>query len=188
MNAADEAIAPSDVELIEKVSRGDRASFTVLYERYFRRVYGFAGRRMNNRADIEETVQEVFTNIFASLESFRSNAPFAAWVFGVTRRTVANRFKKKRPATVSIDLEDESRVIGNAFRREPTPLEHYECWERLNRLQTAADCDLSPIQRRLFEMHHLQHQSIREIARVTDKSVDAVKSDLYRARRTLLAR
>jgi len=188
MNAADEAVVPSDAELIEKISNGDRASFSVLYERYFRRVYGFAGRRMNNRADIEETVQEVFTNIFASLGSFRFDAPFAAWVFGVTRRTVANRFKKKRHPTVSIDLEDESRVIGNAVQREPTPLEHYEGWERLNRLQTAADCDLSPIQRRLFVMHHLQHQSIREIACATNKSMDAVKSDLYRARRTLLAR
>jgi RNA polymerase sigma-70 factor (ECF subfamily) len=188
MNAADEAVGPSDAELLEKISSGDRASFSVLYERYFRRVYRFAGRRVNNRADIEEVVQEVFTNIFASLESFRFDAPFAAWVFGVARRTVANRFKKKRHPTVPIDLEDESRMIGNAVWREPTPLEHYECWERLNRLQTAADCDLSPIQRRLFEMHHLQHQSIREIARVTNKSADAVKSDLYRARRALLAR
>ena len=188
MNAVDEAAAPSDIELIEKISSGDRASFSVLYERYFRRIYRFAGRRINTRADIEEAVQDVFTNIFASIGSFRSDAPFAAWVFGVTRRTIANRFKKKRPPTVSIDLEDESRVIGNAVRREPTPLEHYECRERLNRLQTAADRDLSPIQQRLFEMHHLQHQSIREIARVTHKSADAVKSDLYRARRTLLAR
>jgi RNA polymerase sigma-70 factor (ECF subfamily) len=188
MNAADEAVDPSDIELIEKISGGDRASFSVLYERYFQRVYRFAGRRINNRADVEETVQEVFTNIFASLGSFRSEAPFAAWVFGVARRTVANRFKKKRLPTVSIDPEDESRVIGTAVQREPTPLEHYESWERLNRLQAAADCDLSPIQRRLFEMHHLQHLSIREIARAINKSVDAVKSDLYRARRTLLAR
>jgi RNA polymerase sigma-70 factor (ECF subfamily) len=188
MNAAAEAIAPSDAELIEKISSGDRDSFSVLYERYFGRVYRFAGRRINNRADVEETVQEVFTNIFVSLESFRSDAPFAAWVFGVTRRTVANRFKKKRHPTVSIDLEDESRVIGNAVWREPTPLENYECWERLDRLQTAADCELSPIQRRLFEMHHLQHQSIREIARATQKTADAVKSNLYRARQTLLAR
>jgi RNA polymerase sigma-70 factor (ECF subfamily) len=188
MNAADEAVAPSDVELIEKISSGDRASFSVLYERYFRRVYHFAGRRINNRADIEETVQEVFTNIFTSLESFRSEGPFAAWVFGVARRTIANRFKKKRHPMLPLDLEDESRVIGGAVGREPTPLEHYECRERLERLQTAADCDLSPIQRQLIEMHHLQHQSIREIARATDKSADAVKSDLYRARRALLAR
>jgi RNA polymerase sigma-70 factor (ECF subfamily) len=188
MNAADDAVARSDAELIEMILSGDRAAFSVLYERYFRRVYHFVGRRMNNRADIEETVQEAFTNIFTSLGSFRSDAPFAAWVFGVTRRTVASRFKKKRHPTVSIDLEDESRMIGNAVRREPTPLEHYECRERLDRLQTAAGCDLSPIQQRFFEMHHLQHQSIREIARVTNKSTDAVKSDLYRARRALLAR
>ena len=188
MNAANDAVAPSDVELIEKISSGDRASFSVLYERYFGRVYRFAGRRMGNRADIEETVQEVFTNIFASLASFRSDGPFAAWVFGVTRRTVANRFKKKRHPMVSIDWEDESQMIGNAVWREPTPLEHYECRERLNRLRVAADRDLSPIQRRLFEMHHLQHQTIREITRATHKSADAVKSNLYRARRTLLAR
>ncbi len=187
MNAAGHAVAPSDLELIERVSSGDQAAFSVLYERYFQRVYRFVDRRINNRADVEETVQEVFTNIFASLESFRSDAPFAAWVFGVTRITIANRFKKKRHPTVPIDLQDESRILGNAGWREPTPLEHYECQERLNLLQAAAERDLSPIQQRLFVMHHLQHQSILEIARVTNKSADAVKSDLYRARRTLLA-
>ena len=187
MNAADRAVTPPDLELIERISNGDQASFSTLYERYFPRVYRFVNRRINNRADVEEIVQEVFTNIFASLESFRSDEPFGAWVFGVTRITIANRFKKKRHPTVPIDLQDESQMIGNMNWREPTPLEHYECQERWRLLNTAADRDLSPIQRRMFVMHHLQHQSIREIARVTNKSADAVKSDLYRARRTLLA-
>jgi RNA polymerase sigma-70 factor (ECF subfamily) len=187
MNAADRAVTPPDLELIERISNGDQASFSTLYERYFPRVYRFVDRRINNRADVEEIVQEVFTNIFASLESFRSDAPFGAWVFGVTRITIANRFKKKRHPTVPIDLQDESQMIGNTSWREPTPLEHYECQERWRLLNTAADRDLSPIQRRMFVMHHLQHQSIREIARVTNKSADAVKSDLYRARRALLA-
>jgi RNA polymerase sigma-70 factor (ECF subfamily) len=188
MNAADDAAAPSDLELIERISSGDRASFSILYERYFQRVYRFVDRRINNRADVEEIVQEVFTNVFASLQSFRSAGPFGAWVFGVTRITIANRFKKKRHPTVSIDTQDESAMIGHAGWREPSPLEHYECQEQLELIKAAADRDLSPIQRRLFVMHHVQHQSIREIARVTKKSTDAVKSDLYRARRTLLAR
>ncbi|MBW2543343.1 MAG: RNA polymerase sigma factor [Deltaproteobacteria bacterium] len=187
MNAADRAVAPSDLELIERVSNGDQASFSTLYERYFPRVYRFVDRRIENRSDVEEIVQEVFTNIFASLESFRSEAPFGAWVFGVSRITIANRFKKKRHPTVPIDAQDESHMIGNTGWREPTPLEHYECRERLELLEAATDRDLSPIQRRLFVMHHLQHRSIREIARATNKSADAVKSDLYRARRTLLA-
>jgi RNA polymerase sigma-70 factor (ECF subfamily) len=187
MNAADRAVMQSDLELIERISNGDQASFSTLYERYFPRVYHFVDRRIDNRADVEEIVQEAFTNIFASLESFRSDGPFGAWVFGVTRITIANRFKKKRHPTVPIDTQDESCMIGNTGWREPTPLEHYECRERFELLKAAADRDLSPIQRRMFVMHHLQHQSIREIARVTNKSADAVKSDLYRARRTLLA-
>jgi RNA polymerase sigma-70 factor (ECF subfamily) len=188
MNAAADAVAPSDLELIERISSGDEASFSILYDRYFQRVYRFVDRRIHNRADVEEIVQEAFTNIFASLESFRSAGPFGAWVFGVTRITIANRFKKKRHPTVSIDTQDESAMIGRAGWSEPTPLEHYECREQLERIQLAADRDLSPIQQRLFVMHHLQHRSIREIARATNKSVDAVKSDLYRARRALLAR
>lgn len=187
MNAADRAVATPDLELIERVSNGDQASFSTLYERYFPRIYRFVDRRINNRADVEEIVQEAFTNIFASLASFRSDAPFGAWVYGVTRITIANRFKKRRHPTVPIDLQDESHMIGNMGWREPTPLEHYECRERWRMLKATADRDLSPIQRRLFVMHHLQHQSIREIARATNKSTDAVKSDLYRARRTLLA-
>jgi len=46
---------------------------------------------------------------------------------------------------------------------------------------------LTAEQRQLFELHHLHHQSIREIAREFDKTEDAVKSDLYRARHVLLA-
>jgi DNA-directed RNA polymerase specialized sigma24 family protein len=35
-------------------------------------------------------------------------------------------------------------------------------------------------------MHHLHHRSIADIAVALDKSEDAVKSNLYRARRLLL--
>jgi DNA-directed RNA polymerase specialized sigma24 family protein len=39
----------------------------------------------------------------------------------------------------------------------------------------------------LFELHHLRHHPISEIARRLHKSEDAVKSNLYRTRKLLLA-
>ena len=189
--AATEAVgAPApDVELIQRTQAGDAAAFTELYERYFPRVYHFTRRRMNSVADTEETVQEVFINVFASLGSFRGEAPFAAWVLGVTRRTIASRFKRKRHATVSLDEADSERgdTSLSLLSREPTPLEHYECGERLQQLEHTAMSQLSAEQRRLFEMHHLEHHPIHEIARRLAKSEDAVKSNLYRARKLLLA-
>jgi len=181
--------ASLDDALVARVRDGDEAAFEALYDRYLPRVYQFVGKRVSNRADTEEIVQEVFINIFSSIGSFRGEAPFAAWVLGLTRRTIANRFKKKRHATVPLALHDETETVDltvPTLRREPTPHDHYECGERLAQLETTAARHLTAEQRQLFELHHLRHQSIHEIARDLDKSEDAVKSNLYRARRVLL--
>lgn len=176
--------ATSELELIERVACGDRAAFTLLYDRYFPRVRSFVARRIRNRADVEETVQEAFINVFSSLDSFRGDASFAAWVLGVTRRTVAGRFKKKRHQTVP--FEEAQAQLDLPARSGPTPLENLECRERLVQLERAAETGLSAMQQQLFELHHLRHRSIREIAALTNKSEESVKSNLYRARKVLL--
>jgi RNA polymerase sigma-70 factor (ECF subfamily) len=177
----------ADEVLVERVRSGDQSAFGEIYERYFARVFHFVARRLRNRADTEETVQEVFVNVFASIDSFRGDAPFGAWVFGLTRRTVAGRFKKRMPSLVPLADEDgESALQG--VTREADPLEAYEYTERLARLEEAVESDLSDEQRQLFELHHLEHRSIQEIAELLCKSEDAVKSHLYRARKVLLAR
>jgi len=182
----------ADDELIERVvAHGDRAAFDRLYERYFPRVFAFVARRIANRADVEETVQEVFIGVFSGLGSFRAEGAFAAWVLGVARRTVAGRFKKRQHATVPLDELAEADALdlrSPVLRREATPLEHYECGERLERLQATADQELNAEQRLLFELHHLEHVPIHEIAALVEKSADSVKSNLYRARRLLLSR
>jgi RNA polymerase sigma-70 factor, ECF subfamily len=180
---------PTDEALVGRVRQGDRSSFDQLYSRYFHRVYRFLDRRLGNRADVEETVQEVFINLFGSLASFRGDAPFAAWVFGVTRRTLASRFKRRRHELVPLGDDEPDGVDSSAdCRREPDPHAVYECNERLARMERAIQCDLSSEQWQLFQLHHLENRSIQEIARQTSKSEDAVKSHLYRARRLLLAR
>lgn len=179
-----------DETLVARVAQGDRAAFDQLYERYFQRVYGFVDRRLGNRADVEETVQEVFFHLFSSIASFRGDAPFAAWVFGVARRTLAARFKRRRLDAVPLGEDEPEGVdpLASSVQRSPDPHQVYEYNERLQRLEAAIESDLSPEQWRLFQLHHLEDRSIQEIARHTRKSEDAVKSHLYRARRLLLAR
>jgi RNA polymerase sigma-70 factor (ECF subfamily) len=181
----------TDEDLVKSILDGDQKAFDTLYERYFSRIYHFVDKRMHNRADTEEVTQEVFASLFLSLSSFRFEAPFAAWVFGVTRRTVAARFKKRRRETVTLveeDAEQAAKLSVAALGREPDPHQVYECNERLGRMQAAASSELTGEQRMLFRLHHIQHRSIQEIARQVAKSEDAVKSHLYRARKVLLAR
>jgi RNA polymerase sigma-70 factor (ECF subfamily) len=179
-----------DERLVERACGGDRAAFDLLYERYFARIYAFAARRIGNRADVEETVQEVFLGVFTGMASFRGEGAFAAWVLGIARRTIAGRFKKKRHATVPLDEAAEPPILdwlAPTLQREPTPLEHYECGERIARIEAASADELSAEQRRLFRLHHLEHLPIHEIATRLAKSEDSIKSHLYRARRVLLS-
>ena len=177
----------TDEELLARIADGDESAFNLLYERYFKRVYGFVSRRMGNRADIEEVTQEIFISVLSSLDSFRGEGVFSAWLFGVSRRVVANRFKRKRHPTVPL-MEDEGAETLSPTSSHPTPLDEYECTERFKQLSQTMERLLSEDQKTLVRMHHIEDRPISEIARKLHKSEDAIKSNLYRARRVLLAR
>jgi RNA polymerase sigma-70 factor (ECF subfamily) len=196
MAAAREHLEPSsapvesDSELVDRIRKGDALAFDQLYDRYFKRVYRFVDRRMNIRADVEEVTQEVFIAVFSSIESFRGEAPVSAWMFGITRRVIASRFKRKRHPTVPLNDDDQDQLRPNRSNvsSEPSPLEAYEYQERVDHMEGVLEKRLTQQQRFLFEQHHLHEIPISEIAAATSKSENSVKSNLYRARKLLLSR
>jgi RNA polymerase sigma-70 factor (ECF subfamily) len=192
---ADSASARSavltDEQLVEQVRAGDRQAFEALYRKLFPRILRFVRARMGNRWDVEEAVQEIFIAAFSSLGAYRGEAPFSAWVYGLARRTIANRFKRKRAETVP--WNDSDVALSNAASAvhedssAPDPHAAYERSERLAQIDSAAQ-QLSPSQWEYFRLHHLEDVPIGDIARRSSISRDAVKSQLYRARKLLLAR
>jgi RNA polymerase sigma-70 factor (ECF subfamily) len=181
----------TDEQLVGLIRAGDRDAFETLYRKFFPRIYRFVHNRMGNRSDVEETVQEIFIAAFSSLSAYRGEAPFGAWVYGLSRRTIANRFKRKRAETVPWSDTDVALAdAANAVRDDanaPDPHAAYERSERLAQLESAAQ-QLTPSQWEYFRLHHLEDVSIKDIARRGGLSRDAVKSHLYRARKLLLER
>lgn len=183
------ATAPeSDEQLIARVVAGEREAFDLLYNRYLKRVYSFVQRRVGNRADTEEVVQEIFFSSFSSLASFRGESSFASWILGIARRSVANRYRKNSAPTILPLETDDNMWAQNASTAESpdTPLDHYEYLERIAQIDQDVQHTLSHEQRKLFRLHHLEHRSIAEIATHLGKSQNAVKSKLYRTRKLLL--
>lgn len=181
----------ADELLVDRIRAGERAAFDELYQRYFKRVYAFLDKRLRNRWDTEETTQEVFINVFSSLGGYRGDAPFAAWIFGLTRRTLAARFRRKRhPLVPLVEIEDETAIasLTAAGQPEANPLEQYEFNERASQIRRTLETEISDEQRTVFELHHLESVPIAEIARSLEKSEDSVKSNLYRTRKLLLTR
>jgi RNA polymerase sigma-70 factor (ECF subfamily) len=170
----------SDTELVESILAGSRADFDLLYETYFPRVYRFALKRLRDRQEAEDVTQEVFVTVFKSVGAWQGNSSLLVWIFGITRNKVNRRFRGRRPPLEPIDGGGVELASD-----EPATDRAVDARRMLGRCEAVIHNDLTPLQRRIFQLKHLRRQPVRTIATSLGKSEDAIKANLYRMRRAL---
>jgi RNA polymerase sigma factor (sigma-70 family) len=171
----------SDRELVDQILAGDREQFDLLYETYFPRVYRFALKRLGDPGEAEDVAQDVFVILMRALGSYRAQSSLLVWIFGITRNTVNRRFRKPRPR---LEPVEEGGALDLASPEAATD-EIVEARRMLSRCEEIIECQLTPLQRRIFHLKHLRRQPIRAIAETLGKSEDAIKANLYRMRRAI---
>ena len=153
----------------------------MVYNCYFPRVYKFARKRLRDRSEAEDVAQEVFMTLLDALPSYRGQSSLLVWIFGITRNKVNRCFRKPRPQLSAMDSDSVLDVEGS----EPEVDNAFEARRLLALCQEIVSKDLSETQREIFDLKHLQWQSIRAIATALGKSEDAIKANLYRIRCSL---
>jgi RNA polymerase sigma-70 factor, ECF subfamily len=104
-------LRPTDEELLERVGRGDRDAFEVLYRRYSRSMLGVALRRLGDRGRAEDALQETFAAIWRAAKTYRpERGPAAPWLFAVARNSISDRGRARRepPAEAPDEASDEA--------------------------------------------------------------------------------
>jgi RNA polymerase sigma-70 factor, ECF subfamily len=90
----------TDGELIERISRRDTSAFELLYSRYARAVLGLALRRLGDREQAEDAVQETFASIWRSAGSYRRDRGLGGpWLYTVARNAIVDRMRARREST-----------------------------------------------------------------------------------------
>src|SRR6266851_108563 len=113
----DRTLEPEDAVTDEALlKRGDAASFAELYARHLPGVYRYMASRAPSREEAEDLASEVFHQAWASRGSYRSNGSFRAWIFSIARRTVADHYRRWRPAA-----HLNPAVVAQLLDRDPSP-------------------------------------------------------------------
>jgi RNA polymerase sigma factor (sigma-70 family) len=102
--------------LIEECRKGDRKAQFRLYDLYSRAMFNLAYRIMNNREDAEDILQESFVECFRSIDSFRFESTFGAWLKRITVNRCINQIKKKKIdltlcETLPVIIEEEEEEV-----------------------------------------------------------------------------
>jgi RNA polymerase sigma-70 factor (ECF subfamily) len=172
-----------DVALMLRVQRDDAAAFAELVKRYWLRVFGRFLRRLNQREEAEDLVQEVFLRVYRHRKRYHPRARFGTWLFHISQNALRNalRARRRHPQAQPLTSADSSYPVELFADRGEAP------WGRADREDVArvvrrAVSDLGGRQRTALELHEFQGRTYDEIAASMHMSPEAAKSLLYRAR------
>lgn len=167
-----EQLCHSDLALIQRIIRQDRAALSMLYDRYARVVYSVAYRSLNSVEESEEVVMDVFAKIWTKAASYDSaKARVDTWIFMMTRSRVLDRLRslqRRGKVTDAITVFDTPTATNDADL-------DLEVAERRQIVLTAL-AGLPAEQRRVLELAYYQGWSQREIAEHTDTALGTVKT------------
>lgn len=171
---------PADHELMIAVRAGEIRRLGDLFERYHRRLYGFFLRLTNQAPVSEDLVQIVFYRILKYRHTYRDEGKFSAWIYHLARKVAADHFRKNASTPIPTDPAGLIELPDTAS----PPSETAATTEDITLLR-AALADLPLDQREVLVLSRLQHLDYKEIARLLDCSVGAVKVRAHRALKEL---
>lgn len=170
-----------DIVLVDRCLEGHEAAARDLFRRHRARVHASLFRILGSNRDMEDLLQEVFVQVFASLRSWRAEASLATWIDRIAVRVAWRSIGKRRARPPEEELFDEDAPapeIGGAR------VAHAR--EGVRRLYAALET-LSPPARVAFALHEIDGRPLAEVATVTGSSLTATKLRVWRARRALHA-
>jgi RNA polymerase sigma-70 factor (ECF subfamily) len=182
--AARDARAREEARLVARARAGDRDAFGQIFAEYYPRLVAFARAGLQGgRSEVaEETVQDVFLEIWARRDTWTIERSLAAYLF----RAVRNRISSER-RTLRLErgyAESVVREIDTATREKAD--DHLD--EVVLEAALASALAVLPERaRQVFLLNRRDHLSYAEIADVLGIAVKTVEMHMARALRALRA-
>lgn len=165
----------ADNDIIAEMRRQPEQGFRLLMRKYREPVYWHIRRMVVTHADAQDAAQEAFVRIFKSMDSYRGNTSFAAWIYRIATNE-ALRLISRRHDNVSMEREGTNIL-------DQMPADNYiniADTEAVN--MQRAILALPPKQQVVFNMRFYDEMEYGDIAAATDSSVAAVKMNYHLAK------
>jgi RNA polymerase sigma factor (sigma-70 family) len=163
----------SDAVLAVRCQLGDKDAWETLVHRWHPRLWRFIARMLSGRTEAEDALQTVWLKVVRSLVRLQEPERLAAWLFGIARRTVADRLRERyrRPPPDEIgDIADSDDGI--------------ELFAVIDTVEIGLR-QLHPVDREAVVLHYLEQLPLVEVSEICGVPLGTIKSRLHRARRII---
>lgn len=161
--------------------------FDVLVGKYQHRVYHTCFVMLKNREDAEDVAQEVFLEVYRSLDKFRGEASLSTWIYRIAVNRCMDMIRMKNRKKRNL-FAFQPKSNDELERLQPTNTQHphllMEENERNILLNHAIEM-LPERQRIAFNLAKVEGLKQERVAEIMDTSVGSVESLLIRAKKNL---
>ena len=160
-------------DIIELSKKGNRGAQYKLYQSYSKAMFNICFRMMNDREEAEDMLQEVFSEAFRRLDSFRHESTFGAWLKRITVNRCINEIKRKK---AQLQFFDDMSPFGDRSEEEeyPTGLSVENIRKAMEELPKGA--------RLIFSLYLLEGYDHQEISQILGISESNSKTQYMRAK------
>ena len=165
--------------LVLRLIDGNEDAFCELYAAYKNRLIYFAMRFLKSREYAEDVFQDAFTIIWQGRRFINPDASFSSYLYTIVRNRILNQLRdlvtqdklKEQILQQAVDYSNDTQneILANDLKQ----------------LISCAMQQLTPRQRKIFEMSREQQMSHKEIADVLGISVNTVQESISTSLRTL---
>jgi RNA polymerase sigma-70 factor (ECF subfamily) len=170
-----------DEGLLAGFVEGNDAMFAELVRRYERPLYGLIARFSGAQSEAADLFQETFIRVFQHAESFGGRSRFRTWLYAIALNVCRGYGRKRKHLAEELPDCDTMPQTGR-----PGPdgvAADHETGERI----AAAVSRLPAEQREVFVLRAYEDLTYDEIARVVERPIGTVKSQMRLALRKLRA-
>jgi RNA polymerase sigma-70 factor (ECF subfamily) len=177
-----------DRQLVARAQGGDKQAFSLLVEKYQRKLARLLSRFIRDPAEVEDVTQEAFIKAYRALPAFRGDSAFYTWLYRIGINTAKNYLMamgRRAPTSTEIEAEEaEGFDEGEQLRDINTPESLLLSSEIANTVNATIE-QLPEELRTAIQMREIEGMSYEDIAKAMDCPIGTVRSRIFRAREAI---
>ncbi|WP_430409055.1 RNA polymerase sigma factor [Kordia sp.] len=179
----------NETTFIADLQAGKREAYSRLLDEYEQKVFHACLSFVPNKEDAEDIAQEVFVEVFKSIQNFQGNSKLSTWMYRISVNKslefIRKKNTKKRFAFMQSIFGNDIPIDKTAYFTEMNHpgilLENKEKSETIFK----AINQLPEAQKIVFTLNKVEGLSYKEVAEITEKSISSIESLLFRAKKNL---
>ena len=164
---------------LDKILKGDPASYAFLVNKYKDMVYSIAIKILRDADDAQDLAQECFITAYQQLHKYQGRSKFSTWLYTIVYRAAVTQLRQNKLDTTFIG--DSVNEVSDSANNQFDQLQSKQVGQQV---RIAID-RLPQTEALLVTLYYINDLPIKEIQEITGLFKSNIKIKLFRARKKL---